>query len=307
MTLDDETATRSDVGTGAPMGPSYGPAPSPRLPGNPADPPSQGRRDRVRPTWVPVAVLLALGVVALAVVTGGLWRAVSRVDDDVAGLRNDVADSAQTQGALDERLGALEAEVGASFDPTEVAEATGPSIFMVASQASEEVVSVGTGFVLGKVERRSLVVTNFHVVERRWRTGATDVLLVRGTREYQATVVEVSPEDDLALLEVAADLPALEPASTPAQIGDPVLVSGAGDGLEGTVTIGVVSAVSRLIEGDDYLQISAQVNPGNSGGPVLDSSGEVIGVVTLKRVALEVEGLAFAIPIDRVCSALDVC
>lgn len=306
MTLNHEVTTPAKLESGPPtsMSDTAGAPPSGETP---AGLPGRRRREGGRGERVVFAVLMALVVLALAAVVAGSWRAVVLVEDDVAAVRDEVAASDRDVAALHDRLDALEAEVGGSFDATDLAERAAPSIFMVVSPATEQVVSLGTGFVLAKEERRSLVVTNFHVVEERWRTGATDVLLVRGTREYPATVVQISEADDLALLEVAADLPPLEPSDRPAQTGDSVLVVGAGDGLEGTVTIGVVSAVSRLIDGIEYLQISAQVNPGNSGGPALDADGEVIGVVTLKRVALEVEGLAFALPIDQVCSAFDVC
>lgn len=82
---------------------------------------------------------------------------------------------------------------------------------------------------------------------------------------------------------------------------------GAGGGLEGTVTAGIVSAVERRVDAETWLQISAQISPGNSGGPILNTQGQVIGVATWKVGLIAYEGLGFAIPIDRVCSELDIC
>ena len=70
---------------------------------------------------------------------------------------------------------------------------------------------------------------------------------------------------------------------------------------------GVVSSVDREVEGQRYIQLSAQVNPGNSGGPAFDAEGKVIGMATFKLVGLEIEGVSFAIPIERVCSRFDLC
>ena len=269
----------------------------------PGPPPPARRRAGRAPTILLVMVLLMTGVSGTATVL--LWRDVERQGDAVASLEGRVEAVEGSSRALGGRVGALEGE--ASFDPAAVAEAVGPSVFTIVAPVGEETSSLGTGFVFGKDGRRSLLVTNFHVVEERWLAGARDVIVQRGHREYVGDIVRVRPEYDLALIEVSADLPALVPADTPLQVGDPVLVVGSGAALEGTVTTGVVSAIDRIMEGEEWVQFSAQINPGNSGGPVVDAHGGVIGVATSKAVALELEGLGFAIPVDRVCSALGVC
>lgn len=107
-------------------------------------------------------------------------------------------------------------------------------------------------------------------------------------------------------LEVGAELPALEFATERTDPGTPVLVVGSPFGLEGSVVSGVVSSY-RVEEGQEQMQLSAPVNPGNSGGPVTDEHGTVLGVVVAKYVGFEVEGLSFAVPSDVVCATFDVC
>lgn len=283
-------------------------APGPERPvvGPPGPSPPVRRRAGQAPTVLMVMALLMTGVFGTTTVM--LWRDVDRVErqvDEVASLEKRVEAAEESSRALGGRVGALEGEE--PFDPAEVAEAVGPSVFTIIAPVGEKTSSLGTGFVFGKDGRRSLLVTNFHVVEERWLAGARDVIVQRGQREYVGDIVRVSPENDLALIEVSADLPALALADTPLQVGDPVLVVGSGAALEGTVTTGVLSAIDRIMDGEEWVQFSAQINPGNSGGPVVDAHGGVIGVATSKAVAVELEGIGFAIPVERVCSALRVC
>jgi putative serine protease PepD len=271
---------------------------------------------RLRSGATVVIAIAALLILGLAVTNVVLWRSVDQVESDVASIRSDIAagerpdtelgerlDAFGTElDALGERINLLEGDVVAEFDPVALADRVTPSIFMVVAHGGDEWTSVGTGFVLAKDGRRSLVVTNYHVVE-----GASEVFLVRGRREYVGEIVRVRPAHDLALITVSADLPALEPADTPPRVGDPVMAVGAGAGLEGTVTVGIVSAVDRRVDTETWLQISAQISPGNSGGPILNTQGQVIGVATWKVGLIAYEGLGFAIPIDRVCFELDIC
>lgn len=253
--------------------------------------------------WVTTAVLL-VALVVTGIVT---WRSLEATKDDVAELRRAQESMAQTQLDLDEAVGGVQAEQLADFDPTTLAEDLAPSVFMVHAPVDDLTESQGSAFVLGKDGRRSLLVTNQHVVADRWAAGSRDVLLTRGERDYEGTIVEIDAETDLALIEVEADLPVLEPASASPQVGNPVMVIGSGLGLDGTVTTGIVSALDRDIDGRGYLQVSAQINPGNSGGPVFDADGGVLGVATLKLVSLEIEGVGFAIPIDVVCARFELC
>jgi hypothetical protein len=147
---------------------------------------------------------------------------------------------------------------------------------------------VGSGFVIGKE-----IVTNRHVIE-----GFRSVnILGRDGSEAPAEVLRVSSRDDLAVVSLPKPLPSLQWGKA-ARIGDDVAVLGFPRGIGFTFTKGSVSALDVQIEDQTgsvggLIQTDAAVNPGNSGGPLVDLSGEVVGVVVLKRS--DSEGLAFAI------------
>jgi len=203
---------------------------------------------------------------------------------------------AATNG-LAERLGALEAKVGDQPDLPKVASAVQPSVFTIRTPNG-----LGSGFVLRSAAGRSTIVTNFHVVEEVWRTPRHDVGVDNEGSRLSGTVQRVIEGQDLALVEVAATLPPLERATSAPKVGDPVLAIGSPLGLSGSASSGIVSAVRN-----GTIQFSAPVSPGNSGGPVVDRRGRVLGVATSKLVGNGAEGLSFAIPVDVVCAALQVC
>jgi len=153
----------------------------------------------------------------------------------------------------------------------------------------------GTGFL---VSPSGLIVTNYHVVEA---SGKIEVETSEG-EVFLASVVNQSPDKDLALLQIpASKLPYLQLASAEeADIGEDVYALGNPRGLQGTVTKGIISAKRRL-SGIRLVQIDAPINPGNSGGPLLLSNGRVVGVNTLKM--RDSEGLNFAISIDEAKAA----
>jgi serine protease Do len=133
----------------------------------------------------------------------------------------------------------------------------------------------GSGFVI----QGGYIVTNNHVVDHASRM---NVILNDG-RELQATLVGTDPKTDLAVIKVdTKDLPPALPwgDSDRARPGDSVFAMGAPYGLGSTVTAGIISARGRYIGGsyDDYIQVDAPINQGNSGGPLFDANGQVIGV-----------------------------
>jgi len=137
----------------------------------------------------------------------------------------------------------------------------------------------GSGFI---VDPEGYVVTNHHVV-----AGADEILVTLADgRQLEAEIVGEDPQMDLALLELDVDerLPYVEFAdSDEVRVGDWVLAIGNPFGLGGSASVGIVSARGRDIRSgpyDDYLQIDAPINRGNSGGPVFNADGEVIGVST---------------------------
>lgn len=159
--------------------------------------------------------------------------------------------------------------------------------------------AVGSGFV---ISADGYVVTNNHVVER---ADEVTVVLDDG-RELTADIVGTDPRTDLAVLKVqdATDLKFVEFAETEARVGDWVVAVGNPFGLGGSVTAGIVSARGRDINAgayDDFLQIDAAVNRGNSGGPAFNTAGEVVGVNTaiFSPTGGNI-GIAFAIPTSTV-------
>jgi serine protease Do len=157
--------------------------------------------------------------------------------------------------------------------------------------------SLGSGFI---VSANGYVVTNNHVVG-----GGGDIMvkLDRGS-EHAARVVGTDPATDLALLKIeSSGLPVLPLGnSDKLQVGEPVMAIGNPFGLDQTVTTGIVSAKERFIGSgpyDDFIQTDASVNPGNSGGPLIDSHGAVVGINTaIFSQSGGSVGIGFAIPIN---------
>jgi len=172
--------------------------------------------------------------------------------------------------------------------------------FQQASQA------LGSGFVL---DREGHIVTNYHVVE-----GATSTE-VRFSNDdtLKATLVGSDPSTDVALLKVEASAGALTPLSladsAKVEVGDAVVAIGNPFGLERTVTTGIVSALQRAVKApngfsiDHVIQTDAAINHGNSGGPLLDTRGDVIGINSQIETGGSGDGnvgIGFAVPANTV-------
>ena len=169
--------------------------------------------------------------------------------------------------------------------------------FQEGPQAPQPFRGQGSGFV---VSADGLVLTNAHVVRE-----ARDVRVrLADRREFTAKVLGSDPVTDVAVLRIdAKDLPTVrlgDPSRL--EVGDPVLAIGAPYGLEQTATQGIVSAKGRSLPGDavvPFIQTDAAVNPGNSGGPLFDAAGNVVGInAQIYSRTGGYQGLAFAIPID---------
>jgi S1-C subfamily serine protease len=167
--------------------------------------------------------------------------------------------------------------------------------------------SQGSGFVY---DRNGNVVTNQHVVEGPTAGGAISVRFWNG-RTYAAKIVGSDPSTDLAVIKVDAPAAVFVPLrlgnSSALNVGDTVVAMGSPFGLEGTVTSGIVSALHRQMEAPngfsitDSIQTDAAINHGNSGGPLLDTLGHVIGVnAQIESESGGNDGVGFAIPADTV-------
>ena len=156
-------------------------------------------------------------------------------------------------------------------------------------------------------DRKGHIVTNFHVVY-----GADSIQVVMSDQSsYQAQVVGVDPDHDIAVLRIRAPKDKLNPIelgeSQGLRVGQKVLAIGNPFGLDHTLTTGVVSALGRTIKSmndrtiEGVIQTDAAINPGNSGGPLLDSSGRLIGINTqIISPSGAYAGIGFAVPVNTV-------
>lgn len=170
--------------------------------------------------------------------------------------------------------------------------------------ASTPFKGLGSGFIISS---DGLILTNAHVVNE-----AKEVTVkLSDRREFVAKVVGVDTTTDIAVLRIpATGLPTVrlgDPRSL--EVGDPVLAIGAPYGLEQTATQGIVSAKARSLPGDamvPFIQTDAAVNPGNSGGPLFDGSGAVVGInAQIYSRSGGFQGLSFAIPINIALAVKD--
>jgi len=155
--------------------------------------------------------------------------------------------------------------------------------------------ALGSGFI---IDADGTVVTNNHVIQ-----GAEDIFVtVNGEKEYEAEVVGADPLSDIAVLKIKSKekfSPVNFGNSDKARVGDWVIAIGNPFGLGGTVTSGIISARNRSIglsRYEDYIQTDASINSGNSGGPLFDMNGDVIGINTAILGQSGSIGIGFSIP-----------
>ena len=164
-------------------------------------------------------------------------------------------------------------------------------------QIERKATALGSGFI---IDEKGIVVTNNHVIQ-----GAEDIMVsVNGSTEYKAKVIGTDPYMDLAVLEIESNekfIPVVFGDSDKARIGDWVIAIGNPFGFGGTVTSGIISSRNRdigLTRYDDFIQTDASINVGNSGGPLFNLDGEVIGINTAIIAPGQSGsiGIGFAIP-----------
>jgi hypothetical protein len=197
-------------------------------------------------------------------------------------------------------LGASSTGFAESFDSAEIAQKIGPTVVLV-SGVTDEGKELGSGFI---VSRDGKIATNLHVI-RNLHSGG--VQLASGEKFDSFSVLAFDERKDLAIVKIAGfDLtPATLGNSNTVQVGERVMTMGSPLGLQGSVTTGVASSIRDDPFGGGFkmIQTDASVNPGNSGGPLVNQRAEVVGIIRYKIGGTE--NLNFAIPINYLRGMLD--
>ena len=292
------------------------PLPSGAAPQTPREPEKRSRKG----LW---SFLIAAGVLVLAVVAATVVAslrgggAVPPVDGGT-GDGGDASSIVNISGAEKTTIPRIQGEAGVSLVCTAPAgeklsiqdmyEKVNPSTVLVVADKGEQT-SIGTGVIM---TADGYIITNAHVI-----SGGKDCWIALDTGyTYDAKLVGYSEERDLAVLKAvdAADLPAASFGDSDlCRVGDTVYAIGNPLGVElrGTLTDGIISAINRDVQVDGrvmtLLQTTAALNNGNSGGPLINEYGQVVGINTLKmsgngsEMEATVEGLGFAVPISDAC------
>lgn len=268
-----------------------------------------------QPGNVLLAALLSSLLTGVVLLAAGPWlvapRAGRSMEARVDQLERRVADLEQP-GARKEGVPLATGAIGQGGSVTAVAESLGPAVvgILAGNVAHPETgrgrfrvpQSSGSGLI---IDRRGYVVTNNHVVDG---ASTIQVVLYDG-RRVRASIVGSDPRTDLALLKIEADgLPVARLGNSDSiRIGDPVVAIGNPVSMtfQRTVTAGIISGLARSLRLDngtvvEVLQTDAAISPGNSGGPLANLRGEVIGITTAKVSLPDVEGIGFAVPSNTV-------
>ncbi len=264
---------------------------SPDLPPPSTTPPASGTS-----ASRPFAALAAAALLGGGVALGGAFA---------AGAFDGTTTTVVEQAAPGDAGTAVPAAVSGALTINEIYKRSGPGVVQITSTTGDGQ-ALGSGFV---IDKSGHIVTNFHVIE-----DATDIE-VRFSNDdtLKATLVGSDPSTDLALLRVDAGARALTPLvladSDRVEVGDTVVAIGNPFGLERTVTSGIVSALQRAVRApngfaiDHVIQTDAPINHGNSGGPLLNTRGEVIGVNSQIETGGSGDGnvgVGFAVPSNTV-------
>jgi putative serine protease PepD len=281
------------------------PAPAPVVQWPVVQPPA----GRGRLPWLGIVALTLVVVLGAAVgvqtwrlgqVTAELSQTVERLD----GVVQDQTQRDQRLGALEERTEELERSAGEAFNPETIADAVLPSVFKVVAGDF-----TGTAFAMGDSadDGGTNLFTNYHVVEQVWLRDDREVFLERGSERFPAEIVDADRSADVAWLHTTSSFTGLAAAGEEVRTGQPIVSVGAPLGLGDTLTTGVVSNTARhLPDGSGpWIQFDAAVEPGNSGGPVINARQQVVGITT--RKATDFDGIGFAVPIAEACELFDIC
>jgi hypothetical protein len=194
----------------------------------------------------------------------------------------------------------MAANAQSALDSAGIVSKVSPAVVLIKGASSDGTI-LGSGMI---VSRDGKIATNLHVIRDLKTAG---VQLASGEIFDTVTILAFDERKDIAIIKISGfDLPIVELGnSSEVTGGEPVVAIGSPRGLQGTVTTGVVSAIRDEPSGAGFkvIQTDAAVNPGNSGGPLLNARGQAVGIVTAKLRGSE--GLNFAVPINYVRGTLE--
>jgi S1-C subfamily serine protease len=260
--------------------------------------------DRRIAVWAVVLALVALtGLVPTFLATRSLRGEVHELTSAVRSLKDRLLVTELDQDTLEgsvakevenfrtELIDRMQDDLNAS----EVVDHINDAVFTVVSGNAQ-----GSGFGFVSFHGETWIATNWHVIADSTSRDGPKVLIRHEFSQWRGTVERWDPFSDVALVKVNATLPVLTSAyeaGHPPAVGDSVLAYGSPLGLEGTATVGIISAF-RV----GFIQTDAQINHGNSGGPLVNVSGEVLGLTTSGYG--DGSGLGFAVNIRTLCDEL---
>jgi S1-C subfamily serine protease len=273
-----------------------------------------------------ISTLLVVIIVIASLVAGGLFgylRCYSTTSGEIDNLQNQVT-------SLQEQLSQLQSAQNLNYQNVTVISEENVSISQLYEQVEESVVVIrgmmiaqydrfgrpyysqiqGSGFVYN-FTGQIVIVTNYHVVSNAINITVT----FSNGNAYTATVLGSDPYAELAVLSADAPQEEYKPleivSSSTLKVGDPVLVIGTPYGLAGSMSTGFVSSLGRTLTAEttggyviaNVIQTTAPLNPGNSGGPVLNYQGQVVGIAT--AIVEDSQGVGFAIPSNTILREIE--
>lgn len=265
------------------------------------------------------AVVAAIAVFLIGSAAVAVWFATSlnSLEQEVDRVAATVVAMEANLEALDQRLSGAEGSARAVEDRAAALEAwlaeveaereSQPELTALAAELQDSVVTVvtpwgeGSGFPIETRSGNVVILTNYHVIEHVWVRGGREVEIRTSTGTVSGQVTGVSLSNDLAVIDPTGLHVPLPVRTAELSVGEAVVAVGSPRGFEGTVSTGIISALR-----DEGVQFTAPVTFGNSGGPLVDEHGRVIGVVTRGHADARA-AISFAVPMDVVCTTVTSC
>jgi serine protease Do len=279
------------------------------------------KRSRKSSLGTYIALVLTTAIVTSATVGGALFTKFSNEMDKHTALIQSagVVSTVNSIGTESANGNVVKTSLAKGSPITEIAKKVGPSIVGIRMTIANQQAGYfddglggskaeGSGVIISK---DGYIMTNYHVVQYadtklKSSSNTTLEVFLPDKRQAKAKFIGGDSKNDLAVIKIELDnLPVAELGdSSKLEVGETAIAIGNPLGMEfaGSVTVGVISALNRVVETEDkamnLIQTDAAINPGNSGGALVNSQGQVIGINTIKISEAGVEGLGFAIPIN---------